>query len=144
MKSNFINTDEYPEADRQYKDRLFRFVFQKPEDLLSLYNAVNGTDYKDPDALEINTLGNVLYLSMKNDISFLVSGDSSTSPNCMRSTLPSRTSTSIAAPPRPSLSPDMWSSTTGQRKNRTGKSCGSAIYTRQSQGTAIPPWSARR
>ena len=33
MKSNFINTDEYPEADRQYKDRLFRFVFQKPEDL---------------------------------------------------------------------------------------------------------------
>ena len=74
MKSNFINTDEYPEADRQYKDRLFRFVFQKPEDLLSLYNAVNGTDYKDPDALEINTLGNVLYLSMKNDISFLVSG----------------------------------------------------------------------
>ena len=74
MKPNFINTDEYPEADRQYKDRLFRFVFQKPEDLLSLYNAVNGTDYKDPDALEINTLGNVLYLSMKNDISFLVSG----------------------------------------------------------------------
>ena len=71
MKSNFINTDEYPEADRQYKDRLFRFVFQKPEDLLSLYNAVNGTDYKDPSALEINTLGNVLYLSMKNDISFL-------------------------------------------------------------------------
>ena len=43
MKSNFINTDEYPEADRQYKDRLFRFVFQKPEDLLSLYNAVSGT-----------------------------------------------------------------------------------------------------
>ena len=74
MKSNFINTDEYPEADRQYKDRLFRFVFQKPEDLLSLYNAVNGTDYKDPSALEINTLGNVLYLSMKNDISFLISG----------------------------------------------------------------------
>ena len=150
MKSNFINTDEYPEADRQYKDRLFRFVFQKPEDLLSLYNAVNGTDYKDPDALEINTLGNVLYLSMKNDISFLVSGtlnlyehQSTCNPN-MRSTLPSRTSTSTAAPPRPSLSPDMWSSTTGQRKSRTGKSCGSVIYTRQSQGTAIPPWSARR
>lgn len=40
----------------------------------SLYNAVNGTDYKDPSALEINTLGNVLYLSMKNDISFLISG----------------------------------------------------------------------
>lgn len=74
MKTNLINTEEYPQADRQYKDRLFRFIFQRPADLLDLYNAVNGTDYTDPGALEINTLGNVLYLSMKNDISFLVSG----------------------------------------------------------------------
>ena len=51
------------------EDRLFRFVFRKKEDQLSLYNAVNGTHYTDPDALEINTLDNVLYLGMKNDIS---------------------------------------------------------------------------
>lgn len=75
-KVNIVNVDdsEYPTADREYKDRLFRLVFSNKEDLLSLYNAVSGTEYEDPDELEINTLGNVLYLSMKNDISFLVSG----------------------------------------------------------------------
>ena len=75
-KVNIVNVDdsEYPTADREYKDRLFRLVFNNKEDLLSLYNAVAGAQYEDPDELEINTLGNVLYLSMKNDISFLVSG----------------------------------------------------------------------
>ena len=62
-------------ANREYKDRLFRLVFQKKEDLLSLYNAVNGTSYEDPDDLEVNTLENVLYLSMKNDVSFLIGAD---------------------------------------------------------------------
>ena len=69
-----LNNQEYPAVNREYKDRLFRFVFQKKEDLLSLYNAVNGTCYSDPDALEINTLENALYLGMKNDVSFLISG----------------------------------------------------------------------
>ncbi len=74
MKDEKLNNQEYPAVNREYKDRLFRFVFRKKEDLLSLYNAVNGTDYRDPDALEINTLENALYLGMKNDISFLISG----------------------------------------------------------------------
>lgn len=74
MTINKLDYQEYPPPDREYKDRLFRLVFQKKEDLLSLYNAVNGTDYKNPDELEVNTLNNVLYLSMKNDISFLISG----------------------------------------------------------------------
>lgn len=68
------SSQEFPEASRQYKDRLFRLVFRKKEDLLSLYNAVNNTAYDDPDALEVNTLDNVLYLAMKNDISFLIGG----------------------------------------------------------------------
>ena len=71
-------------------------------------------------------------------------GGSSTSQGCMRSTLPARTSTSTVAPPRPSPFPDMLSSTTGQRKSQTGKSCGSVIYTRPSQGTAALPWSVKR
>ncbi len=29
-------------ANRQYKDRLFRLIFQDKKDLLSLYNAVSG------------------------------------------------------------------------------------------------------
>lgn len=59
-------------ANRKYKDRLFRFIFQNKEDLLSLYNAVNHSNYEDPDLLEITTLDDVLYLGMKNDISFLI------------------------------------------------------------------------
>ena len=37
-KSN--NSQEYPTVNRKYKDRLFRLVFSKKEDLLSLYNAI--------------------------------------------------------------------------------------------------------
>ncbi len=47
-------------------------TFHDKKDLLSLYNAVNGTDYQDPEDLEINTLENVIYPKMKNDLSFLV------------------------------------------------------------------------
>ena len=47
-------------------------TFHDKRDLLSLYNAVNGTNYQDPEDLEINTLENVIYLKMKNDLSFLV------------------------------------------------------------------------
>ena len=60
--------------NRQYKDRLWRMVFNNKEDLLQLYNAINHTDYQNPDDLVVNTLEDVLYLSMKNDVSFLVGG----------------------------------------------------------------------
>lgn len=58
--------------NRKYKDRLFRFVFRDKKDLLELYNAINGTDYQNTEELEINTLEDVLYLGMKNDLSFLL------------------------------------------------------------------------
>ena len=47
-------------------------VFKKKEDLLDLYNAINGTQYTNLDDLEINTLENVLYMKMKNDVSFMI------------------------------------------------------------------------
>lgn len=58
--------------NRRYKDTLFRMVFKEKEDLLTLYNAVNGTDYQNAEDLQINTLENVLYMGMKNDVSFLI------------------------------------------------------------------------
>ena len=60
--------------NRQYKDRLWRMIFNNKKDLLQLYNAINHTDYQNPDDLEVNTLEDVFYLSMKNDVSFLVGG----------------------------------------------------------------------
>ena len=58
---------------RKYKDRLFQKVFEDKKDLLDLYNAVNGTSYTNPEELEITTLDDVIYLSMKNDLSFIIS-----------------------------------------------------------------------
>lgn len=59
-------------ANRNYKDTLFRMIFREPEALLSLYNAINGTDYTDTEKLEIVTLENAIYMNMKNDLAFLV------------------------------------------------------------------------
>lgn len=58
---------------RKYKDKLFQRVFSDKKDLLDLYNAVNQTSYTNPDDLEITTLEDVIYLSMKNDLSFIIS-----------------------------------------------------------------------
>ena len=59
-------------GNRKHKDSLFRKVFRKKKDLLDLYNAINGTNYENEDELEINALDNVLYMSVKNDISCIV------------------------------------------------------------------------
>lgn len=59
------------EMKRSYKDRLFRMVFKEKKNLLSLYNAVNGTHYTNEEDLQVNTLENAIYMNMKNDISFV-------------------------------------------------------------------------
>ena len=59
-------------VSRTYKARLFEMIFSDKKELLDLYNAVNQTNYTDSDALEINTLENAIYLSMHNDISFVI------------------------------------------------------------------------
>ncbi|MDO4267278.1 MAG: hypothetical protein Q4C73_02300 [Eubacteriales bacterium] len=58
--------------NRKWKDRLFIRIFSDPEDLLDLYNAINGTEYHDPEQLEITTLEDVIYMGMKNDASFII------------------------------------------------------------------------
>ena len=65
-------------VQREYKDRLFNFIFGSEENkawTLSLYNAINGTDYTDPSKVQINTIKEVLYLGMHNDTSFLLTDD---------------------------------------------------------------------
>ena len=58
-------------AQRNYKDTLFRMLFKDKENLLSLYNALNKTDYTDMNGLEITTLENAVYMNYKNDVSFV-------------------------------------------------------------------------
>ncbi|MBQ6502411.1 MAG: hypothetical protein IJI57_00685 [Flexilinea sp.] len=63
------------EINFQNKDRLFRFIFGNPKNrawTLSLYNAVNGSSYTNPDDILITTIENIIYMGMKNDLSFLI------------------------------------------------------------------------
>lgn len=54
---------------RIHKDTVFRMLFRDKKKLLSLFNAVNGTHYEDPEELQVNTLENAIYMNMKNDVS---------------------------------------------------------------------------
>lgn len=64
-------------TQREYKDRLFKAIFGRETEeskrwRLDLYNALNDTNYTDPNALELNTIENVIYITMRNDVSFLI------------------------------------------------------------------------
>lgn len=59
-------------VQRTYKDSLFRMIFREKKELLSLYNAINQSDYQDPEELEVNVLEDVIYMGMKNDVSFII------------------------------------------------------------------------
>jgi len=67
-----------PEIHREYRDRLFCYIFGSEahkEWTLSLYNAVNGTAYTDPEQISITTIEQVLYMGMHNDVAFLISDE---------------------------------------------------------------------
>lgn len=59
-------------ANRKYKDTVFRKLFSDRKNLLSLYNAINGTAYMDASQLEIVALDNAIYMGMKNDLAFII------------------------------------------------------------------------
>lgn len=61
--------------NRKHKDRLFRLIFadeKNKANTLSLYNALNNSSYENEEDLEITTLEDVLYIRMKNDLSFVI------------------------------------------------------------------------
>ena len=59
-------------VNRKHKDTVFRMLFKEKERLLELFNAVNNTDVRDIEEIEITTLENAIYMSTKNDISCVV------------------------------------------------------------------------
>ena len=66
-------TNDDIHVNKKYKDTVFRKLFgENRENALSLYNAVNGTTYTNPDDLEYTTLEDVIYMKYKNDLSFLI------------------------------------------------------------------------
>ena len=71
-KKNRTKAKTQPVVIRNYRDTLFRMLYRNKKRLLSLFNAVNGTQYDNPDDLTITTLDGVLYLGMKNDVSCII------------------------------------------------------------------------
>ena len=67
-----LNIEQNTQGNREHKSSLFNLTFEKKEDKLALYNAVNDTNYDNVDELEVDTLSNALYMGVKNDISFLI------------------------------------------------------------------------
>ena len=65
---------------RSFRDTLFRSIYSGKDDrskrwLLSLYNALSDKNYTDISALEITTIDDVIYVTMKNDLSFLINSE---------------------------------------------------------------------
>lgn len=58
--------------NRRYRDVLFRYLFRDKQHLLDLYNALNGSTYQNPEELEVVTMEDVIFLKMKNDMSFMI------------------------------------------------------------------------
>lgn len=74
-QKNVNRQPDQKRMQRDVKDRLFRYLFEKDRDaLLELYNALNGTDYRDPWQLEIVTIESAVYVVMKNDLAYILSG----------------------------------------------------------------------
>ena len=68
-----MKTNEDVKANKKVKDSLFRFLFgENKENAISLYNAVNNTAYTAGDGFEYTTLEDVVYMKMKNDVSFVL------------------------------------------------------------------------
>ena len=61
------------EINRNFKDTLFRKIFENKKDLLSLYNAL--TERTDENLIVINTIEDAIYIGYKNDISFVIDSE---------------------------------------------------------------------
>ncbi|MDE6026141.1 MAG: hypothetical protein K2G45_11910, partial [Lachnospiraceae bacterium] len=66
-EGNAADNHESLAVNMKHKDTVFRMLFSDKKELLTLYNAVNGTNYDNPDELEITTLENAIYMTVKND-----------------------------------------------------------------------------
>ena len=67
-----MHTTDYIGTNKSYKDRLFRLLFAEKKHGLELYNALNHTDYRDAEELEIRTLEDAIWMKMKNDVAYLI------------------------------------------------------------------------
>jgi predicted transposase/invertase (TIGR01784 family) len=74
VERGYVMNDTKP--NRQYKDSLFvTYLAEDSKRLIEVYNAVFGADVPPDAEIEINTLENVLYQTLNNDLSFTLGGN---------------------------------------------------------------------
>lgn len=61
--------------NREYKSDVFSMLLEYPENALAAYNAINHSNYTDPQQVEICTLDRGISLSVRNDASFILDTD---------------------------------------------------------------------
>ena len=66
------DSNKQPAVNKNYKDTIFRKLFHNKKELLGLYNALNDSCYSKEEDLEIVTLDSCLYLSIRNDLAFIL------------------------------------------------------------------------
>ena len=59
-------------GNREYKSDVFSMLLEDKENALLLYNALNDSDYTNPDDVEICTLEKGISLTVRNDASFVI------------------------------------------------------------------------
>jgi hypothetical protein len=59
-------------GNREYKSDVFSMLMEDKRNALELYNAVNGSDYADPDLIEMHTLDKGISLTVRNDAAFVL------------------------------------------------------------------------
>ena len=67
-----MNTETNVTANREYKSTVFAKLFKDKKKLLTLYNALNHSAYTNDADFKIVTLENAIYMSMKNDLAFIL------------------------------------------------------------------------
>ena len=59
-------------GNREYKSDVFSMLLENPNNALQLYNALNQSNYTDPEMIEIRTLDKGVSLSVRNDSAFVL------------------------------------------------------------------------
>jgi hypothetical protein len=59
-------------GNREYKSDVFAMLMEDKSNALEVYNALNGSDYTDPEMVEIKTLVAGISLSVRNDAAIVV------------------------------------------------------------------------
>ena len=59
-------------GNREYKSDVFSMLMEDPDNALSLYNAMNHSNYTDPGLVEMCTLDRGISLTVHNDASFVL------------------------------------------------------------------------